>query len=444
MKIYSSDLLQGSQVDQGNLEITTGDDLIIADANTAGASGLIITDGAANVLPAASSGELTWLSTSTINVLGATGQELAISDYMVQFAELDNTTLRLYASHDNTGNEVLNVDLSSLASAGGGGGAFNETVGDVPVKFVDAFQDEDFIDSVISEDITTSGTASFFEQTGQTITAAASKWDISVSSGADQSAFDAVYSSGQATRVRHLIGGATTGQRYDVTVTRVGSLIEITPASTVILPAVATADTIQLIRAEQTRTVEGVTIDGHLTVTGTTTTINSTQLEVEDAFITLGDPASSTGGVTLRDTGILAVASQTAGSPATKNHVGIRYNVDGGTGGRWEVANTPGVTLDSNNVPSDDSEWSPISVIGKFAATFDAAGAATSGDNTIFTFTHGLVDDSLSITVYETDSSSNILQIIPGELQVNSTQIIITMPTAEVGTPADFKVVAVG
>lgn len=441
MKIYSSDLLQGSQVDAGNLEVTADDRLIIADANTTGGEGLSITAGAANVLPTVTSGELTWTSSSVINVLGATGQEFAISDYMVQFAELDNTTLRLYNSHDNSGDEVLNVDLSSLASAGGGGGAFNETVGTVPVKFVDAFQDEDFIDSAITEDITTSGVATFFEQTGQTIAAASSKWDISVSSGADQAAFDAVYSSGQATRVRHLIGGASTGQRYDVTVSRVGALIEITPASTVVLPAVATADTIQLIRAEQTRTVAGVTIDGHLTVTGDTTTINSTQLEVADSFITLGDPADNTGTVALKDTGILAVASQTSG---TKNHVGIRYNVDGGGTGRWEVANTPGVTLDSNGVPNTDSQWSPLSAIGKFAATFDAGASATSGDNTVFTFTHGLVDDSLAITVYETDASSNVLQIIPGELQVNATQIIITMPTAEVGTPADFKVVAVG
>ena len=68
----------------------------------------------------------------------------------------------------------------------------------------------------------------------------------------------------------------------------------------------ATIDTVQDIRTSASPTFSGLTVNGNLTVTGTSTIINSTTVSVDDSNITLGDvvtPTNATangGGITLK------------------------------------------------------------------------------------------------------------------------------------------------
>ena len=453
MKIYSSDLLNGSQVDAGNLDITTGDALIIADKQAGtGATlvGLSITGGTSNSLPGTTTiagtsiNAYDWVTSSNISVLGATGAEIAIDDYMIQFAKLNGTRLELFSSFDDSGTVVAHVDLGALSggSGGSGGGAFNENVDFIPVLVRDSFAEDDFTDSIISETITTSGTATFFTTTGQTFATSATSWTLTLAGSTEQGQFDTLYpSTTTAYRVRVVFADTTT-RIVDATVSRTGNAVTLSPVSpaTTFGVAIATGDTIQMKNAQVTRTGSGVKIAGNLEVEGTTTTVNSTNTVVADQFITLGEP-DGTGAIAARDSGLLSVVSQASGGASTV--AAIRYNADGGTGGRWEISNTAagtgtGVTL-ASGIPSVNSEFSPISTLAKFTNTFDNGTAATSGTDTTYTFAHGLGNDDLTVNVYE-----NNVQFIPSEITISDTQVIVAIPTGHGITTSTLKVVAIG
>ena len=452
MKIYSSDLLNGSQVDAGNLDITTGDALIIADKQAGtGATlvGLSITGGTANSLPGTAAipgttiNAYNWVASSNISVLGATGAEVAIDDYMVQFAKLNGTRLELFSSHDDSGTVVAHVDLGALSggSGGAGGGAFNENVDFLPVLVRDSFEEDDFTDSIIQETITTTGTATFFSTTNQAFANTATSWTLTLTGSTEQGQFDALYPANSEARVRVVFADTTT-TIVSATVSRSTNTVTLSPVSpaTTFGVTIATGDTLQMKNVQQTRTGSGVIINGNLEVEGTTTTVNSTNTVVADQFITLGEP-DGTGAIAARDSGLLSVVSQAAGGASTV--AAIRYNADGGTGGRWEISNTAagtgtGVTL-ASGIPSVNSEFSPISTLAKFTNTFDNGTAATSGTDTTYTFAHGLGNDDLTVNVYE-----NNIQFIPSEITISDTQVIVAIPTGHGITTSTLKVVAIG
>ena len=100
-----------------------------------------------------------------------------------------------------------------------------------------------------------------------------------------------------------------------------------------------------------------LTVDGDLIVSGTTTTINTATLDVEDSYITAGNtPADN---VKLLSNGGLFV--ETLSGVGSKTYAGIRYgNPDNSATKRWEV---------TTNATSDDGTTGTWNALGISTAT---------------------------------------------------------------------------
>ena len=121
-----------------------------------------------------------------------------------------------------------------------------------------------------------------------------------------------------------------------------------------------------------------LTVNGNLQVLGTTTNINSTQVDIADAFITLADtdlPVSNTTPVSNINGGILVETDRTSdGTTETKTYGGLRYNA---TTNQWEASSDTNAT--------GVGTWTPFGMAG-------ASVTAIQGGDGVTVATTGMVD----------------------------------------------------
>ena len=186
-----------------------------------------------------------------------------------------------------------------------------------------------------------------------------------------------------------------------------------------------------------------LTVTGDLTVNGTTTTVNSTTVNIDDKYLAINNAAG--GGSTTADGGLLvtlatAVQQPSETSGTTGTHAGIRYDE---STQRWQT--TIGTTVNGGA----DGDWEDIGAgaVNVYAADITFANNATSV--TVAAGTHGLPGTDLTISLYEyvdssgdrvDDGTSSVVgksSIIPENILIHTTttpgNIVISMP-AETGS----------
>lgn len=458
MKHYSAELISLNDVNTGaNLEIADGRArravAITAgagtDNNTAGnevffadnSNGLIISGGNFNFILDGQGSQFD----PNIGTDAAPGLLNIIRD--IEFSSVTNM---LHFSYDSdfaldtdgsvmTGTSDLSVSLASLAGGGSGSGAStNPTNHDVPVKQTQGVVDA-FIDAPIV--IETSG---YFSETGLTL-AVTNATTLSITGGTALTNFedgDPVFInqidsvSGNLETISGTISGTPTAGAAVVTVAS-GAATGLETAVTVGLYKVGTQGDIVL--------QGNVQINGNFQHHGDSTTVNTTQVNLNDSFIVLNHTTDA-GTFSNMDGGVL-ITTDGDGSGGF-SYAGIRVNAS--------AASVMEIATDlSNNSGADNSgTWKEIvcrpaqegtqfqpSAVFKIAGTFPAADqaeanntpgitVATAGNITTWTITHRLGSNELTAQVF--DSSGN--QVLPDEVTVGNTTVAIQMP----GTAADF------
>ena len=392
MKIYSSELLNSSMVDSGNLTITTGDQIIVADnANgvyentitisatadtftTDPTQGLFVTGGTFDTRIRLLTGSTPdTLNTAAVayHYLDGKGQQRQLNDVLVAKGTLSGSTLRFL----NRGDVLLGTaDLSGLSGGGGGAAAStNDTNNILPVRSQDDLLSPEFVDSSIIE----VGTFVTPTTTAGAVNGAVTTGSMAVIDGiasGDRAGFHTRFSSGVASTTID-IGGT----RYDGTLTSTdsGATATFTLASgtftgsneladnaIVTLPLVAGSRTVTGLRlgaVTTTATRRSLEVTGDLTVRGTTTTVNSTTVDVADRYLSLGTTGTTSSGAAVAevnsDGGLIVEASSTDdGSAIAKTYGGLRYN---GEDNVWEVSSDPG----SDGLAAG-ATWTPLSTAG--------------------------------------------------------------------------------
>ena len=506
MKIYSSDLLTGTEVDLGNLTITSGDALIVTDANNAtyttpanggtqtanvaGTAGLIINDasGFDTTIVHTGSGQTTYADSSVhYYYLDARGVRKDLADLLPAQFNLVGSNLSL---QNRAGNTVIDT-ITLPAGEGGGGASTNPSTYDLPVKSTNDVGTSIFQDSIISLGGKTEAT-----QTSGMVNGAVSPSSSSVTinidsiTSGDQTEFHTRFSAG-VTNTEVSIGGTiytgtltSTGGGATATLVLTSLDDNIGDDAAVTLPLAAESGSFNSVLIEGSGTT--VTIEGDLVVSGDTITANVGELLVEDKYIV----SNYNTGTTTVNGGLLvqkATATDANAGTGEGTHAGIRFNEAASGNGVWEV---------SQGTPSDhstiaDADWTAIalseSVHGKLVARISQAtnqaqvnistdfsgnaqtdsgvASGSTGTNTGVGFSNtssgwvvtialdgtntNIATDDLVVTVYEVESNVGS-QIIPESVAINDStdDLIITLPQDYISTSGSdskiLKVVAIG
>ena len=349
--------------------------------------------------------------------------DLAKYDSKVLAGVVSGTTLELYYTTSTAG--AADVTITGLPSGGGGGGggaATNDTNDITPSKTVHGAIDA-FYDTIIRSEHPSTGVGSrqsvasvgTSDATGSTIAfTAASGLDVFANN-------DTIYASHPGTagidpfEIRGTVSGTPTATAVSI----------VFGAANATLTAAAFQANWVLTRNPISNGVtflgasNNVVIQGNLQVDGSTTTINTATLDVEDKYITaantsLGaDKAEMDGGLFIE-----AQVSDTASTQVVK-YAGIRYGAAGGTGFGWEVS------VDATTDDGTTGTWQRLATggeaVGKFVHSYSKAAAVQF--ITVAQTTHGLpvantTDELYTVQVYEDGSGSWEQQIIPEQVIV--------------------------
>lgn len=408
------------------------------------------------------------------------------SDTFIQSGVLVGTTLELYKAASTAGAADVSIDLSSLSTGGGGGGGgaadFNETNQTLPVLFVDDLGELDFTDSLISE-VVGGGTITLPTTYAASVLAAVTSGSTVMFDGiqaGDQAAFHAQYSAGVASTTIAIGGiefvGTLTSTAAGATATFVlaaGTFTNILEDAAAIFP-----------RTAGVYSPDTVVIKGNLQIEGTQTTVNQTQVDLNDSFLNLNSiaPSDASADVVAADGGLIILTDVNAAAD-TAVYAGIRYDA---SEDEWQLAhnltaNTGAGTVGTN--PDSANTWVPITVTGgatnkaviniaetsnAITASVDGAAVTLTTEVTVRDVTTGatagyyvnidlvgtgaLPIGSVDVTCQLYDGSSMIIpdEVIQGmaagatgALATAATSIVVKLP-AEFNPSTTLKIVIVG
>ncbi len=489
MKIYSSELLNTASVNTGDLTVTTGDRLIIADLNPAtnvGSAGLSITAGTASTAVDVSTSRLDQVSGLTLSYLDGQGVERNLNEFILAQANMSGSTLNLRNAAGE--NIIAGITLPTGGTGGGGGTETNATNQTLPVKVADNLGQNEFIDSVISEAGTFVDAITATAQAAAAVTMGSTLTIDNILVG-QQAAFHTRFSAGLSTTI--LIGGTEyIGTLTSLTAGSTASFVlssgdftganEIADNAAILLPVADRSRTVTGITIGTGSSTGNLTVSGNLEVQGTTTTVDSVTVEIADQFIQLATPSDQAATLADRNVGILTFVGKADSVDA--NIQGIRYNA---TANAWEVSsNIAGVSL-ASGLPDTDTDWTAISThsgtiskavvnvasitansptaagsFGAITASFNGAGTADTDEvatsaaiNSAITITIDIEDATgklLPVGTSDGTSSDatvqvfeNNLQIIPDEISVATNTVTITLPIGY-GTTSGLRIVIIG
>ena len=368
--------------------------------------------------------------------------DLAKYDSKVLAGVVSGTTLELYYTASTSG--TADVTITGLPAGGGGGaGASTNDTNDIsPAKTVHGGIDA-FYDTILRTNYPASGVGSRQSVSGvATGDATGSTIAFTAASGLD------VFNNNDIVYAYHAGDGASVDAfelRGTVQGTPTAGAISIVfSAANPALTAAAFLANWNLTRDPSANgaTFLGasntVTIEGNLTVSGTTTTINTATLDVEDRYITTAntdlsaDKATMAGGIFVE-----AEITDTATTQEVR-YAGIRYGNGGGTGSTdfgWEIA------VDASADDGSNGTWQRIatgdSSVSKFAHSYAKAAATTF--IAVPQSTHGLpaantTTELYTVQVYEDGTGNWEQQIIPEQVIVATGAI--AAGAAFTGSPA--------
>lgn len=460
MKIYSSELLNDTQVDAGSLAITNDDlltiqdlsDIVLSTNSTTGVQsvmtnatqGMQILDGSLDTVIGAT--DTTTLADGGVayHYISGTGAEKDLADVLIAQGSLSGSNLQL--SNAAGLQLVANISLAGLMTGGGSAGAAatNPMNNDLPVKYQDDLGENVFVDSVIAE------TGTFVTPTTTTgaivgAVTSGSTANIDGIPAGDRTAFDTRFSAGVA-GTSIIIGGITyTGT---LTSTASGATATFSLASGTFSGANELADnavvTLPLVAAERTVTglslLDGVTngtvvIHGGLQVTGSTTSTNSHQVEFNDSFLVLNSVAGNPADFSAINGGLIFTTDHTNAGDSYI-YSGIRYNA---TSDQFEIAHNLNIDDGSGSTGTDPNAlntWVPLSTaIGstqKAAVTIAGLQAGSTGTPTA-TFNGNTTADTADITVTAPAAGSGAVTVaivIQGDntlLPINSDDVTVNV-----------------
>ena len=405
---------------------------------------------------------------SSSNGVSTSLQDLQLS---VRGGEVDGTDLKLYSTtgtagdafYEDTfanGTELASIDVSSLFGGGGTGAATNPTNFDLPIKTVQGTVAV-FEDSLITETAGGAGGVDFLNLMGYSAgTGNSTKTVFAFTGGPDSSGFalndEVVIQQVHST-------GSSAGQAFEAsgTVTTAGQAagtVEVTISSAV--ADFLDTDTFSVTRHQVSTDVQvggGLIVTGDLTVSGTTTTVNTATVTIEDKYLAVNQATDGTtttvdgGLLVLKATETTAQANGAVSAGTGGTHAGIRFN-EGTNSGVWEY---------SIGVPSSggaDTNWTPFAAgsVNVYAATIDfGANATTVTINATGTGGHNLPGNDFTVQLYEfvdgsgvrvdagTNTANAKRQILPDYVEIATNgNVTIAMP-AEAGTQS-FRVVIKG
>ena len=387
MKIYSSELLNETEVNSGQLDITADDLLIIRNAgngdynadrtgfDTAPTQGLYIPGGTFDHILDTSSGSTETLNTAGIlyHYIDGKGQQQSLNDVLVANGSLSGTNLQL---SNRAGHQIVaDIDLSGLGGGATGGGAeTNPSNNDLPVKWQNDLAQNVFVDSMITEIASDGSTATVPTTASAQVNGAVTTGNMvsfdNVAGGnaAEQGTFHTRFSAGVSNTTIIIAGTEYTGTLTS-TVAGAEATFELasgdfTGTNELANDADATLPNV----AGNRSNLNTVRIEGNLEVAGTSTQIDSTTVTLSDRFIQLATPNANVGA---NDSGFLAVTGRASD---TNRLQGIRYHVASQSWQVSTVAEATGVTVNASGVPSQASDWASIqtavSGINKLVANF--------------------------------------------------------------------------